>query len=116
MRVDHRMHRTIAGRNRVGQEIVEIFRAHIGAVARIGRRLAHDAFGRVLHQRQQRGVLLPHRHMQPGRRIGGGDGGIERDIQHKRQPEHGFENHPVGLANQSLQHRYQRRSRAARET
>ena len=50
----------------------------------------------------------------------GGGGGIERDIQHKRQPEQRFENHlmglVLGLANQSLQCWYQRRSRAARKS
>ena len=53
-------------RNRIDDQIVDIVRPHVGAVARVGRDLAHDAIGRPAHQRQQRGVLLVHRHLQPG--------------------------------------------------
>src|SRR5882672_11320522 len=103
MGVDHCPHRAHACSHRVDDQIIDSALPQLNAVAWIGKHLAHDALGRLSHQWQEDCIFLASRHLRRGTRAAAAwtlhiwTLHIERDIQHKRQPEQWFENHPLDL-------------------
>ena len=88
MRVDHRAHRPPAGGDGIHDQVVDVGRAHVGAVARLADtlRTMQSVARRTSGSSAACFCRTDSCDHAPG---SGGDGslGIQRDIQHKRQPE-----------------------------